>query len=255
MTNHRPIKRFGQHFLTDRRVLERLVEAIAPASDDNMVEIGPGQGALTHLLLERVEHVHAVEIDRNLARALGESESPRRLTVHCADALRFDFASLGEKLRVVGNLPYYISTEILFRLAEIATIKDVHVMLQKEVVDRITASPSSKNYGRLSVTLQRRFYARPLFDVPASAFRPMPKVISAVVALVPRPHTPSVDERTFNAIVSAAFSQRRKKLANSLRQYLSESELQSLAIDPALRAENLTGDDFVRVARFVGERA
>jgi 16S rRNA (adenine1518-N6/adenine1519-N6)-dimethyltransferase len=155
----------------------------------------------------------------------------------------------------VGNLPYYISTEILFRLAEMENVRDVHVMLQKEVVDRITASPSSKSYGRLSVTLQRRFCATPLFDVPADAFHPPPKVVSAVVALVPRRHLPAVNERTFNAIVTAAFGQRRKRLANSLRQYVSEAELQSLGVDPGLRAENLTGDDFIRVARFVGERA
>jgi 16S rRNA (adenine1518-N6/adenine1519-N6)-dimethyltransferase len=255
MSTHHPRKRFGQHFLTDRRVLGRIVDAIAPQPDDIMVEIGAGEGALTGPLLARVHHLHAIEIDRDLARQLSELH-PDKLTVHCADALRFDFESLGEGVRVVGNLPYYISTEVLFRLAEIQRrIKDVHVMLQKEVVERIAAGPSTKSYGRLSVMLQQCFRAKALFDVPPSAFRPPPKVSSTAVALYPRLDAPDVENDTFRRVVTAAFGQRRKKLVNSLAAYVQEADLRSLGLNPSARAENLTGDDFVRVARLVSDRS
>lgn len=253
---NRPRKRFGQHFLNDRRVLERLVEAIAPQRGDVIIEIGPGRGALTKPLLERVDHLAVIEIDRDLARQLQESNSSDKLTVHCADALRFDFASLGDGVRVVGNLPYYLSTEILFRLAAASRhLRDVHVMLQKEVVERIAARPSTKSYGRLSVMLQHRFNAKALFEVPAGAFSPPPKITSAVIALYPRLDVPEVDENAFCRVVTAAFGQRRKKLLNSLASHVNADDLRTLDVDPSARAENLTGDDFVRVARLVSGKS
>lgn len=256
MTTHRARKRFGQHFLIDQRVLRRLIELIAPKPEDTLVEIGPGLGALTRPLLEVTNHVHAVEIDRDLARALKEKYPLEKLTVHCVDALGFDFASIGRDLRVVGNLPYNISTEILFRLAAFSqSVKDVHVMLQTEVVDRIVARPSSKSYGRLSVMLQRRFHATRLFAVPAGSFSPAPKVESAVIALAPRGDAPQTDDTAFARVVTAAFCQRRKKLANALAAHLDESDLRRLGIDPTARAENLTGDEFARIANFLQQQA
>ncbi|MGH8729476.1 MAG: 16S rRNA (adenine(1518)-N(6)/adenine(1519)-N(6))-dimethyltransferase RsmA [Burkholderiales bacterium] len=252
MATHRPRKRFGQHFLTDKRVLTKLVEAIAPKQDETLVEIGPGKGALTAPLVERVDHMHAVEIDRDLVLSLRKRYPPDRLTVHCADALDFDFAMLGNALRIVGNLPYNISTEVLFRLTAFAPkIRDVCVMLQKEVVDRIVANPSSKDYGRLSVMLQHRFRASRLFLVPADAFSPRPRVESAVVALIPRTDSAEVNDAAFARVVTAAFCQRRKKVANALAAYLGETDLRQLGIDPAARAENLSGGDFARIANLV----
>ncbi|MGH8719969.1 MAG: 16S rRNA (adenine(1518)-N(6)/adenine(1519)-N(6))-dimethyltransferase RsmA [Burkholderiales bacterium] len=255
MTNHRARKRFGQHFLTDQRVLRRLIEVIAPKPSDTLVEIGPGLGALTGPLLEAVNHVHAIEIDRDLARALKEKYPPGKLTVHCVDALRFDFASIGSNLRVVGNLPYNISTEILFRLTAFSgSLNDVHVMLQKEVVQRIVARPSTKSYGRLTVMLQHRFHPVSLFLVPARAFSPPPKVESAVIALTPRDDSPGTDEPALARVVTAAFNQRRKKLANALAAYLGEPDLRRLNINPMARAENLTGEEFARIANLVARR-
>lgn len=251
----RPRKRFGQHFLTDKDVLRRLLSAIAPTRADTMIEIGPGRGALTAPLLDSLDHLHAIEIDRDLASELKEKYPSETLTVHCADALRFDFASLGNRLRIVGNLPYNISTPLLFRLADFSeSVSDVIVMLQKEVVERITAAPSRKSYGRLSVMLQHRFQASCLFMVPADAFSPPPKVESAVIALTPRRDAPPTGEPAFSRVVAAAFAQRRKKLANALAAYITEAELRRLGIDGAARAENLSGNDFTRIANFVARQ-
>jgi 16S rRNA (adenine1518-N6/adenine1519-N6)-dimethyltransferase len=252
---HRPRKRFGQHFLHDQRVLERIVAAIAPGPQDALVEIGPGQGALTRRLLERVPSIDAVEIDRDLADLL-EREFPReRLRVHRADALEFDFASLPEGLRVVGNLPYNISTPILFHLTGFAErLRDLHFMLQLEVVERMVARPSTPEYGRLSVMLQVRFRMEKLFEVGAGAFNPPPKVESAVVRMrpLPRGERPEVDERAFADLVRRAFSGRRKNLRNALG--LEARVLESLGFDPSLRPENLAPADYVRIAQsFAGK--
>ncbi|MDA8094847.1 MAG: 16S rRNA (adenine(1518)-N(6)/adenine(1519)-N(6))-dimethyltransferase RsmA [Betaproteobacteria bacterium] len=248
---HTPRRRFGQHFLTDAGIIDRIVAAIAPSADDCIVEIGPGLGALTRPLLEALPRLHAVELDRDIVARLGREFPAERLLVHAADALKFDFARLGPRFRVVGNLPYNISTPLLFHLARFAdAIIDIHVMLQKEVVDRMAADPGTSDYGRLSVMLQYRFSIEKLFDVPPEAFRPPPKVDSAVVRLTPfeRLPFPAKDEHLFAALVAAAFSQRRKTLRNTLKGYLGPEALARLGIDPQLRAENLSVEQFVRAA-------
>ncbi len=249
--SHAPRKRFGQNFLRDPHFVRACIEAIAPRPEDNMVEIGPGLGALTGPLLRTVKHLHVVEIDRDLVAQLRGRFSPECLTVHAGDALKFDFATLGADLRVVGNLPYNISTPLLFHLSEAAhSIRDMHFMLQKEVVDRMVATPSTPAYGRLSVMLQYRFAVAHLFDVPPDAFQPRPKVTSAFVRLVPLrplPH-PARDETRFARIVNAAFATRRKTLRNALKAHCGAETFSAAGIDPGLRAENLPVADFVRLA-------
>ncbi|HXF65627.1 MAG TPA: 16S rRNA (adenine(1518)-N(6)/adenine(1519)-N(6))-dimethyltransferase RsmA [Burkholderiales bacterium] len=248
---HRPRKRFGQHFLADDSIVAAIIAAIAPRASDRMVEIGPGLGALTRALVERLEHLHAVEIDRDLVARLRAELSAARLTVHEGDALEFDFSALGPQLRVVGNLPYNISTPLLFRLAQHAgAIRDIHVMLQREVVERMLAAPATAPYGRLSVMLQYRFRMERVLLVPARAFRPAPRVESAVVRMVPHaplPH-PARDEARFASVVRAAFSQRRKTLRNALRGLVSAEMLAALGIAPGARAETLAVEQFVRIA-------
>lgn len=249
-SSHRPRKRFGQHFLHDRGVLARIVEAIAPAAGDLLVEIGPGEGALTRALLERVSRLEAIEIDRDLAARLEAQFPPERLTVRCADALRFDFAAFGPGVRLVGNLPYNVSTPLLFHLASyVERVRDMHFMLQREVVERMVARHSTPAYGRLSVALQTRFRMEKLFVVPPGAFRPPPKVESAVVRLVPLTpqERPQVDWQVFAAAVAGAFSARRKRLSNALP--LTPADFEALGLDPALRPENLSPQDYVRVAQ------
>ena len=248
---HTPRKRFGQHFLVDRHYIERIVAALEPQLDDRIVEIGPGLGALTRPLLERIDHLDVIEIDRDLAAKLTAEFGSDRLSVHVADALTFDFATLGNPLRIVGNLPYYISSPLLFHLAQFdSSLRDVTVMLQKEVVDRMVAKPSTPDYGRLSVMLQVRFRIERLFNVPAGAFRPAPKVESAVVRLAPlRDQRPRLaDERLFGEIVAAAFGQRRKTLRNALKALASEADLESAGIAAGARGETLSIADFVRLA-------
>jgi len=256
VTQHRPRKRFGQHFLHDPGVRARIVEAIAPVPGDVVVEIGPGEGALTALLLERVTRLEAIEIDRDLAARLVADFPPDRLRVHCADALAFDFGTLPEPLRLVGNLPYNVSTPLLFRLAEFADrVRDMHFMLQLEVVERMVARPSTSAYGRLSVMLQTRFRLEKLFRVSRGAFRPPPNVESAVVRLVPLAPAAreTVDFRLLSRLVAGAFSARRKKLKNALP--LDADAFATLALDPDLRPENVSPGDYVRVARFVAQRS
>ena len=245
-------KRFGQHFLVDRHYIDRIVAALDPRPGDRFVEIGPGLGALTRPLLDRVAHLDVVEIDRDLAAKLTSEFPSDRLSVHVADALSFDFGSLGTDLRIVGNLPYYISSPLLFHLAQFdSSVRDVTVMLQKEVVDRMVAAPSTPDYGRLSVMLQVRFRIERLFTVPPGAFRPRPKVESAIARLVPlceqRPHL--ADEALFARIVAAAFGQRRKTLRNALRTLAHENQLERAGIDPGARGEILSVADFVRLAK------
>jgi 16S rRNA (adenine1518-N6/adenine1519-N6)-dimethyltransferase len=266
---HQARKRFGQNFLVSPGIVRRIVEAIAPRPGDLVVEIGPGLGALTAPLLECVDRLHVVEIDRDLIARLKEVWPPERLAIHEGDALEFDFAALGERLRIVGNLPYNISTPLLFHLAGYATqVRDMHFMLQKEVVDRMAADPGSGDYGRLSVMLQYRFDIERLFVVPPGAFNPPPKVDSAIVRLIPRKlmrsgipgdgagNTPqeaplgstAKDEAMFARVVTAAFSQRRKMLRNTLREIISEDGLAALGVKPTARAEELSVADYVRLA-------
>lgn len=251
---HRPRKRFGQHFLHDRGVVERIVAAISPQHADAIVEIGPGLGALTGPLLERVERLHVVEIDRDLAAQLRTAHSDGRVVVHEADALEFDFGALPEGLRVVGNLPYNISTPLLFRLAAFAgRLRDLHFMLQKEVVNRMVATPSSAAYGRLSVMLQYRFAMRKLFEVKPGAFRPPPKVDSGVVRLIPHPDSALAarDEAALARVVTTAFGKRRKQLRNALEGVADEAQLMALDIEPSLRPENLSVADYVAIANAI----
>lgn len=256
---HIPRKRFGQNFLVDRSVIARIVDAIDPKPTDNLVEIGPGLGALTMPLLERVTRLQVVELDRDLAAGLRASYPPERLIVCEGDALRFDFSALAAPLRIVGNLPYNISTPLLFHMVTYAErFADLHFMLQREVVERMVAAPSTPEYGRLSVMLQYRFRMQNLLSVPSSAFRPVPKVASAVVRLLPLllPDVAARDESLFAMTVTRAFSHRRKTLRNALLGLATEADLHAVGVDPGLRAENLSVAEFVaisnRVARQTG---
>ena len=248
---HRPRARFSQNFLRNRGVIGRIVEAIGPGPEEILVEIGPGLGALTEPLLQRVGRLHAVEIDRELAAALHDRfAGDDRLEIHLGDALDFDFTALvsnAERLRVVGNLPYHISTPLLFHLvAQSAVVQDMHFMLQRELVQRIVASPGGRTYGRLSVMTQFHCTVEKLFDVSPGAFHPVPKVASAVLRLVPRaePPLPLKDRAAFEELVARAFSQRRKTLRNSLRPWLDEDQIRTAAIDPDRRPETLTLAEF-----------
>jgi 16S rRNA (adenine1518-N6/adenine1519-N6)-dimethyltransferase len=244
-------KSLGQHFLVDTHYIARIVAAIRPAGGERMVEIGPGPGALTRPLLEILRHLDVVEVDREMVARLRAEFSPEQLTVHSVDALQFDFAGLGPELRVVGNLPYNISSPLLFHLADSATaIIDMTFMLQKEVVDRMAAAPDTPEYGRLSVMLQSRFKVSKLFTVPPGAFQPPPKVDSAIVRLVPLPPeaVPYRDATVFAEVVARAFGQRRKTLRNTLKGWVDEGLFAELGIDPRRRGETLSVAEFAELA-------
>jgi len=251
MHGHRARKRFGQNFLADTHYIARIIDAVAPRPGDNLVEIGPGLGALTDRLIERAARIAAIEIDRDLAARLRETHGPEELVLHEGDALTFDFSVLGENLRVVGNLPYNISSPLLFHLAGFdSQLRDIHVMLQREVVMRMAAAPGTPDYGRLSVMLQSKFSVARLFIIPPGAFQPAPKVDSAFVRLVPLGAARPVitDQRLFAHVVTAAFGQRRKTLRNALTSLCSVDTMRSVGIDPAARGETLSVADFVRLA-------
>jgi len=270
MPHLQPKKRFGQHFLHDRGIVQRILDAFDPQPGETLVEIGPGPGALTRPLLERCTTLHVVELDRDLAARLRADSDrwlparstspipglvpPAQLVVHEADALKFNFCSLvpvGGRLRIIGNLPYNISTPLLFHLLEQRhCIGDMLFMLQKEVVDRMAAAPGNKDYGRLSVMLQWQLRVEKLFDVRPGAFTPPPKVDSSVVRLVPHALPPIQvrDADAFANLVRAAFAQRRKTLRNNLKGLMTAETLESLGIDPQRRAETLTLVEFATVA-------
>ena len=259
---HVPRKRFGQHFLHDAGIIDRIVAAIAPKDGDRLVEIGPGLGALTWPLLARHGTLEAIEIDRDAIATLQSTSRPGDLRMHEGDVLAFDFAALRGSidrpaLRLVGNLPYNISTPLLFRLIEARDhIEDMHFMLQKEVVDRMAARPGDAAYGRLSVMLAPWVTVQPLFDIGPGAFRPSPKVMSTYVRLRPRMHPgfPLDHPEHFARVVAAAFGQRRKTLRNSLKPLFDESGFAQAGIDPRLRAEVLSPADFARLAQVLGEQ-
>ena len=257
----RPKKSFGQHFLHERRYIERIVGALSPRPDDRVVEIGPGEGALTLPLLAAAGRLTAIELDTDLIPDLqSRAAAVGALEIVHADVLKVDFTALALRLgatrvRLAGNLPYYISSPILFHCVEHATaIQDMHFMLQKEVVERMAAAPGSKVYGRLSVMLQLACRVEPLFTVPPGAFRPPPKVDSAVVRLVPLAahERHDADPQRVHAIVKAAFAQRRKTLANGLKTLLDSDAIARADIDPRVRAEALAPEDFVRLAKLPG---
>jgi 16S rRNA (adenine1518-N6/adenine1519-N6)-dimethyltransferase len=236
-SSHRPRKRFGQHFLHDPRVLEKIIDALSLQPSDRVVEIGPGEGALTHLLLQQTSNVEAIEIDRDLAASLRQ----QGVKVREGDALEFDYSAFPRGVRIVGNLPYNISTPLLFHLARFAErVRDMHFMLQLEVVERMVAKPSTAEYGRLSVALQARFRMKKLFNVSKGAFRPPPKVESAVVRLEPLPQALRIDED----LLRRAFSARRKTLRNALPGI----DFAALGIDSGLRPENLSPEDYARLS-------
>jgi 16S rRNA (adenine1518-N6/adenine1519-N6)-dimethyltransferase len=252
---HIPRKRFGQNFLTDRQVLHDIIRAIDPKQDDLMVEIGPGLGAMTALLLDAVKRLHVVELDRDLVARLQKQFDPARLQIHAGDALAFDFGSLaqlapaGRKLRVVGNLPYNISSPLLFHLTQIAPqVEDQHFMLQKEVVERMVADPGSKTYGRLSVMLQWRYHMELLFVVPPTAFDPPPKVESAIVRMIPLAQPLACDEKKLEQVVLKAFSQRRKVIRNCLAGMFSETDLIEAGVNPQARPETVPLEQYVALA-------
>ncbi|MFM8339086.1 MAG: 16S rRNA (adenine(1518)-N(6)/adenine(1519)-N(6))-dimethyltransferase RsmA [Fluviibacter sp.] len=251
-TGHKARKRFGQNFLIDQGIIHGIVDAVNPRAGEHVVEIGPGLGALTQPLLEHAGHLHVVELDRDLIARLEQKYTREQMTIHAGDALEFDFSKLGPDLRVVGNLPYNISTPILFHLLDkVASIRDIHVMLQKEVVDRMVAAPGDADRSRLSVMLQRYCYLEPLLDVPPESFDPAPKVNSAVVRMIPKPVAERlpVDEAQLRAVVNAAFSQRRKMVRNTLKPLMSADQISAAGVDPTERAEQLSEADFVALTR------
>ncbi len=255
-SQHQARKRFGQNFLQDPGIIQRIARAINANTEDHVVEIGPGQGALTASILTSGCQLDAIELDRDLIPILENQFSQiNHFHLHQGDALNFDFSTLGNDLRVVGNLPYNISTPLIFHLLSQQTlIKDMHFMLQLEVVNRLAATPGNKNYGRLSVMAQYYCQVYSLFEVPPEAFNPRPKVQSAIVRLTPHvslqkslPH-PAQDVKTLERVLRTAFNQRRKTLRNSLKELLSESEIKSLGINPSARPETLTLQQFVSLS-------
>lgn len=262
-TPHHPRKRFGQNFLVDRNVIDKIVRAVQPRHSDHIVEIGPGQGALTLPLLDNVDSLDVIELDFDLIPRLRQladrAQSRGVLAIHQGDALKFDFgrfAGSGQKLRIVGNLPYNISTPLLFHLLDFSgLIEDIHVMLQKEVVDRLAAAAGMPDYGRLSVMMQYRCEVTPLFQVAPGSFNPAPKVDSAVVKLQPYtvPPYPCSDEKLLSNLVRQAFGQRRKTLRNNLKGQLSNEQITAAGIDPGSRAETLTVAQFVHLANTLDE--
>jgi 16S rRNA (adenine1518-N6/adenine1519-N6)-dimethyltransferase len=247
-------KRFGQNFLTDQSIITSLIDAINPKTEEIIVEIGPGLGALTKPLLKKINHLHVVEIDRDIVGWMQNEYAKNTVTIHNVDALKFNFATLGKDIRVVGNLPYNISTPILFHLLDnLAQISDMHFMLQKEVVERMVALPSTPAFGRLSVMLQYHLAMEYLITVPPEAFEPAPKVESAFVRCVPHAALPFVakDEALFAKIVLAAFGQRRKTIRNTLKDFLSDIDFEQLQISSQLRAENLSVKDFVDISNYI----
>jgi 16S rRNA (adenine1518-N6/adenine1519-N6)-dimethyltransferase len=259
-TTHTPRKRFGQNFLHDHSVIANILNSLQAKAGEHWVEIGPGQGALTVPLLDKKITLDVVELDRDLVKLLkNKFKDNPNLAIHSADALKFNFSALvkqDEKLRIIGNLPYNISTPLLFHLLENAgCIADMQFMLQKEVVDRICAVPGSKKYGRLSVMMQYYCSAESLFDVYPESFDPAPKVMSAVIRLVPHSKPPVLvnDKSLFNSVVTQAFSQRRKTLRNSLKKLISEDCFVALHIDPVARAETISLDDFANLSNWLSD--
>ena len=254
MKGHVARKRFGQNFLVDSGIIAGIINAIAPQRTDTVVEIGPGLGAITEPLLARLDHLHVVEIDRDLIARLRKRHAPERMTIHEGDALAFDFARIGRDLRLVGNLPYNISTPLLFHLAEyVGVVRDMHFMLQKEVVERMVAAPGDGDFGRLSVMLQYRFHLEWLIDVPPESFDPPPKVQSAVVRLIPKEaaELKAKDMGGFAKVVQTAFAQRRKMLRNTLKGVLDDAGFAALGISPTLRPEDLAVEDYVSIANYL----
>ena len=255
MNSVRPRRRYGQHFLHDPNIIRKIIDAIQPRSDDLFVEVGPGRGAITRPLAETVKRLDTIEIDRDLAAMLENQDWHGNVTVHCADALDFAFEEMvqpGEMLRLAGNLPYNISSPLLFHLLDSSHLfEDIHVMLQKEVVDRITAPPGTRTYGRLTVALAARCKAKSLFDIHPGSFTPPPRVESSFLRLTPLQNqkVSAVLAPAFDQLVTQAFNMRRKQLSNALRELLDAKQIRSAGVDPTRRAEDLDVDAFVRLSQ------
>ncbi len=262
---HQPRKRFGQNFLQDPFVVQNIVGAIDPKPEDRLIEIGPGLGVITKPLLSQINHLDVVEIDRDLSEQLPNRVAPQNnLTIHTQDILTFDLDVFNQahpstkKIRIVGNLPYNISTPLIFHLLKFAhLIEDMHFMLQKEVVERITAKPNTKDYGRLSIMTQYYCASSSLFIVPPEAFSPAPQVQSAFIRLIPHQSPPAVATNLplLQTITRVAFSQRRKTLSNALKPYLTRQDFAQLHIDPILRPETLPLEEFVRMSNYIDEHS
>lgn len=257
---HKARKRFGQNFLIDHNIINRIVSAVHPKEHQTLVEIGPGQGAITEPLAAKCGHLHVIELDRDLVPWLKvKFEKHTDFQLHQTDALKFDFNSIntdGQPLRIVGNLPYNISTPLIFHLLTFAgKIADMHFMLQKEVVKRMAASPGAKAYGRLSIMTQYYCNVEPLFDVPPESFNPAPKVDSAIVRLTPHTSLPNPTRhlKTFEKLVNIAFQQRRKTLRNALKPLLSIESIDALPVNTSVRPEALSVADFVNMSNAIGE--
>ena len=247
-------KKFGQNFLKDSSIIHAIIQSIQPLQDDLLVEIGPGLGALTKPLLEKTKHLFAIELDRDIVNWMQNQYSKNNITIFNEDVLNFNFYQFDQKIRIVGNLPYNISTPILFKCIEnIKIIADLHFMLQKEVVDRMIAAPSSSEYGRLSVMLQYYFAMEHLVHVPKESFDPEPKVESSFVRLIPHHNYPFVASNIdqFGKIVKEAFSQRRKTIRNALKNFMNANDFENIDINPQLRAENLSVSDFVKISNYL----
>ena len=253
MTDQRPRKYFGQHFLHDQNIVDNIIAAIAPKPDQHFIEIGPGRGALTRPLVDRCKRIDVIEIDGGLAARLESEISDPRLTIHRADALKFDFRNIersADRLRLAGNLPYNISSPLLFHiLAAGELLEDAHIMLQKEVVARMVAAPGNKTYGRLTVALAARCTVEALFDIKPGSFTPAPRVDSTFVRLQPNAAQRARidDETAFDTVLRQAFGMRRKRLANALRGLVTERQIGEIGIDPGLRAEQLHVDSFIEL--------
>lgn len=256
--NYRPRKRFGQNFLQDSAIILQIIHSLHLKKDDKVLEIGPGRGALTQPLLAQLDKLTAIEIDRDLAGWLKENlPGKERLELLCQDALTVDYHAFGSHLRIVGNLPYNISTPLILHLLTYAsTIEDMHFMLQTEVIDRIAAAPNSKDYGRLSVMVQYYCQTIPLFDVPKEAFYPIPKVSSTIIKLIPHKKSPfpPIAHALLEEVVGQAFKMRRKTLENNFKGILNQDDFIYLNLDPKVRPETLSVFDFVRLGLRVGSK-
>jgi len=247
-------KKFGQNFLKDAAIIHGIIQSINPLPDDLLIEIGPGLGALTKPLIEKTNRLLAIELDRDIVNWMKNEYSKKNIIIFNEDVLNFNFNQFDQKIRIVGNLPYNISTPILFKCIDnILIIKDLHFMLQKEVVDRMIATPSSSEYGRLSVMLQYYFSMDHLVYVPKESFEPEPKIESSFVRLIPHEEYPFIANNIeqFGRIVKEAFSQRRKTIRNTLKSFISENDFEKIGINPQLRAENLSVSDFVKISNYL----
>ena len=258
MTQHTARKRFGQNFLQDSRIIADIVQAVRPQPADIVVEIGPGLGAITEPLAAKLDCLHVCEIDRDIIGYLKTRPYAGKLVIHEGDVLQFDFASVPGRKKIVGNLPYNISTPLLFHLSRYADeVEDMHFMLQKEVVERMVAEPGSNDFGRLSVMLQYFFEMEKLLDVPPEAFSPAPKVDSAVVRLIPAKYRigQAQDFEQFAALVKQAFHQRRKTIRNNLKGLADDEDLQAAGISPQERAEHIAPEKYVALANLLAQKA